>query len=155
MLCSVQPCNPCLARLFHSPVAQPREQANGSRYYQPFLKKGRNPHWSYQSQMQLQYAHNPLPLYKSPIHIYTRKLTHWGWATHICISNLIIIGSDNGLSPGQRQAIIWSSAGILLIGPLGLNFSEILIEIQTFSFKKKHLKVLSAKCRDCVSASMS
>ena len=40
---------------------------------------------------------------------------------------LIIIGSDNGLSPGRRQAIIWTNAGILLIGPLGTNFIEILI----------------------------
>ena len=46
-------------------------------------------------------------------------------------SKLTIIGSDNGLSPGRRQAIIWTNAGtcILLIGPLGTNFSEILIEI--------------------------
>ena len=53
-------------------------------------------------------------------------LTHWGWATHICISNLTIIGSDNGLSPGRRQAIIWTNAGILLIWPFGTKFSEIL-----------------------------
>ena len=33
--------------------------------------------------------------------------------------NLTIIGSDNGLSPGRRQAITWTNAGILLIGPLG------------------------------------
>ena len=26
-----------------------------------------------------------------------------------------IIGSDNGLSPDRRQAIIWTKAGILLI----------------------------------------
>ena len=52
---------------------------------------------------------------------------------HICVGNLIIIGSDNGLSPGRRQAIIWSKAGTLLIGPLGTNFSEILIDIDTFS----------------------
>ena len=56
--------------------------------------------------------------------------------THICIGNLTIIGSDNGLSPGRRQAIIWTNAGILLVGPLEIKFSEILIEIQTFSFKK-------------------
>ena len=56
-------------------------------------------------------------------------LTHWGRVTHICISKLTIIGSDNGLSPDQRQAIIWTSAGTLLIGPLGTNFSEILVEI--------------------------
>ena len=56
-------------------------------------------------------------------------LTHWGRVTHICVGNLTIIGSDNGLSPGRRQAIIWTNAGILLIGPLRANFSEILIEI--------------------------
>ena len=53
---------------------------------------------------------------------------------YICVSKLNIIGSDNGLSPGRRQAIIWTNAGILLIGPLGTNFSE--IEINIFSFKK-------------------
>ena len=42
-------------------------------------------------------------------------LTHWGRVMHICIGKLTIIGSDNGLSPGRRQAIIWTNAGILLI----------------------------------------
>ena len=45
--------------------------------------------------------------------------------THICVGNLTIIGSDNGLSPGRRQAIIWTNAGILLIGSSGTDFSEI------------------------------
>ena len=67
--------------------------------------------------------------------------------THICVSKLTIIGSDNGLSPDRRQAIIWTNAGILLIGPLGANFSEILIEILAFSFKKMDLKVSSVKRR--------
>ena len=67
--------------------------------------------------------------------------------THICVGNLIIIGPDNGLSPGRRQAIIWSNAGMLLIGPWGTNFSAILIGIQTSSFKKMHLKISSAKWR--------
>ena len=49
--------------------------------------------------------------------------------THICVSKLTIIGSDNGSSPDRRQAIIWTNAGILLIGPLGTNFSEIVMEI--------------------------
>ena len=40
---------------------------------------------------------------------------------HICIIKLTTIGSDDGLSPGQRQANIWTIAGILLIGPLGTN----------------------------------
>ena len=55
-------------------------------------------------------------------------LTHWGRVTHICVSKL-------------------TNAGILLIGPLRTNFSEILIEILTFSFKKMRLKVSSAKRR--------
>ena len=67
--------------------------------------------------------------------------------THICVGNLTIIGSDNGLSPGRRQAIIWTNTGPLLIGPLGTKFSEILIEIQTFSIKKIHLKMSSGKWR--------
>ena len=74
-------------------------------------------------------------------------LTHWGRVTHLCVSKLTIIGSDNGLSPNRRQAIIWTNAGLLLIGPLGTNFSEIFIEILIFSFKKMRLKVSSAKRR--------
>ena len=74
-------------------------------------------------------------------------LTHWGRATHVCVDKPTIIGSDNGLSPGRRQAIIWTNAAILLIGPLGTNFSEILIRIQTFSFRKMHWKISSAKWR--------
>ena len=80
------------------------------------------------------------------IHVYA-TLTHWGRVTHICVGKLIIIGSDNGLSPGRRQAIIWTNAGIWSMGPLGTNFSEILIEIHIFSFKKIHLKMSSAKWR--------
>ena len=74
-------------------------------------------------------------------------LTHWGRVTHICFGKLTIIGSDNGLSPERRQAIIWTNAGILLIRSLRTNFSEILIEIQTFSLKKIGLKMSSAKWR--------
>ena len=74
-------------------------------------------------------------------------LTHWGRVTHISIGNLTIVGSDNGLSPGRRQAIIWTNAAILLIGPLGTNFSGMLSEIHTFSFKKMQLKMSSAKRR--------
>ena len=78
---------------------------------------------------------------------YKHRLTHWGRVTHICVGNLTIIGSDNGVSPGRRQAIIWTNAGILLIGPLGTNFSGILVEIIKFSFKKMCLKGSSAKWR--------
>ena len=76
-----------------------------------------------------------------------KTLTHWGRVTRMCVGKLAIVGSDNGLSSGWRQAIIWANAGILLIGPLGTNFSEILIVIQTFSFKKMHLKMSSATWR--------
>ena len=81
-----------------------------------------------------------------------KLLTHWGRVTHICVSDLTIIDSDNGLSPGRRQAIIRTNARILLKRPLGTNFGEILIEILLFSFMKMRLKVSSAKrrpfCRD-------
>ena len=73
-------------------------------------------------------------------------LTHWGRVTHICVSDLTIIGSDNDLSPEWRQAIIGTNAEILLIWPLGTNFSEI-IAIRIFSFKKMHLKMSSGKWR--------
>ena len=74
-------------------------------------------------------------------------LTHWGRVTHICVSKLTIIGSDNGLSPGRRKAIIWTNAGILLIRTIGINFSEILSKIHTFAFKKMCLKMSSGKRR--------
>ena len=51
----------------------------------------------------------------------------WGQVTHVFVGNLTIIDSDNGLSPGRRQTIIWTNARILLIGPLGRKFNEILI----------------------------
>ena len=72
-------------------------------------------------------------------------LIHSGYMTHICVSKLGIIGSDNGLLPGWHQAIIRSNAVILLSGPVGTNFSEILREVHTFSFKKMHLKMWSGK----------
>ena len=41
-------------------------------------------------------------------------LTHWGRVSHICASELTIIGSDSGLSRDRRQAIIWTGAGIFV-----------------------------------------
>ena len=73
------------------------------------------------------------------------SLTHWDRVTLICVSKITVIGSDNGLSPGRRQAILWANAGILLIGPFGTNFSEISIKIHICSFKKMYLKMLSGK----------
>ena len=82
------------------------------------------------------------------------KVNHWDRVTHICVSRLTIISSDNCLSPVRRQAIIWTNADILVIGPLEINFSEILIEIYTFPFRKMHLKTSSGKWRPFVSALM-
>ena len=45
-------------------------------------------------------------LYRSELSNVKFNLTHWGRATHICVGDLAITGSDNGLSPDQRQAII-------------------------------------------------
>ena len=78
---------------------------------------------------------------------YVIFLTHCGRVTYICVVKLTSIGSDNGLALTRRQAIIWTNDGILLIGPLWTNFIEIFIGIQTFSFKKMHLKMSSAKWR--------
>ena len=81
-----------------------------------------------------------------------KLLTHWGRVMHICVSKLTIIGSDNGLSPDWRQAIIWTNAGILSIGLSGTNFSEIVIKINAFSFKEMYLKMSSGKWRpSCLS----
>ena len=73
------------------------------------------------------------------------SLTHWGRVMHICVSKQTIVGSDNGLLPGRRQAIIWTNAGILLTGTLETNFNEISIKIRIFSFKKMGLNMSSVK----------
>ena len=88
------------------------------------------------------------------MYLFYLLLTHWCRVTYKCVSKLTTIGSDNGLSPGRRQAIIWTNAGILFIWPLGINFSEVSIEIHLFSFTKMHLKMSSGKWRPFVSASM-
>ena len=59
-------------------------------------------------------------------------LTHWGRVMHICVDKTTIIGSDNGLSPARRQAIIWANAGIMLIQSIGTNFNEIFIQENAF-----------------------
>ena len=74
------------------------------------------------------------------------SLKHWGRVTHICVSKPTTIGSDNGLSPDWRQAIIRTNAGILLTGPLETSGSEMSIKIQTFSLKKIRLKMLPVNC---------
>ena len=81
-------------------------------------------------------------------------VSHWGRVTHICVSEIIITGPDNGLSPGRRQAIIWTNAGILLIGPLRINFNEILIGSIHFHSRKCIWKCRLRNGAYFVSASM-
>ena len=69
--------------------------------------------------------------------------------------NYAIIGSDNGLTPDRCQTIIWTNAWILLIRPLGTNFSESLSKIQNFSFMEMHLKTSPAKWQPFCSREMS
>ena len=73
---------------------------------------------------------------------------------HICISKVAIIGSNNDLLPGQHQAIILTNVWMLLISPLGTNFSEILIEIYNFLSKKFIRKCCQKIGGHFVSASM-
>ena len=70
---------------------------------------------------------------RSPRCMYeTQTVEHMLWACWVISPQCRIyasvyrvsMGSDNSLSPGRRQAIIWTNAGILLIGPLGINFSD-------------------------------
>ena len=81
------------------------------------------------------------------------KLIEVDWCIYASVKHSIL-GSDNGLLPGRHQAIIWTNSGILLIRTLGINFIEILIEINTLSFTKMHLKMSSVKWRHIISASM-
>ena len=77
----------------------------------------------------------------------TGGLTHWGRLTHICVNKLTVIDSDNSFSPGRCQAIILTNAWMLWTGPIGIYFSEILIEMYTFLLKKMHFKMSSGKWR--------
>ena len=83
----------------------------------------------------------------SPFCSVVGELTHLPYCRIYASVNWISIGSDNGLSPDRRQAIIWNNAAILLIAPLGTNSNDIRIKIQNSSFMKVHLKGSSAKRR--------
>ena len=67
-----------------------------------------------------------LPKGELLVNLCVSTLIDWGRVTRICVGNLTIIGSDNCLSPGRRHAIIWTDAGILLIGPSKTDFNEII-----------------------------
>ena len=67
--------------------------------------------------------------------IHTFVLTHWGRVTHIWVTKLTIICSDNG--------IIWTPAGISTIRSLGTNFNEIISQIHAFALTNKNFKMSS------------
>ena len=60
---------------------------------------------------------------------------------NIFVSKQTITGSDNGVSPGRPQAIIWTNAEILLSWNFRTGFSDTLSQSNTFSFKNMHLKM--------------
>ena len=68
------------------------------------------------------------PCLHTNMQAYQTVLTQWGRVMHICVGNVSIIGSDNGLSPARRQATIWTNVGILL----GTNFSDIFFQVHAF-----------------------
>ena len=70
-------------------------------------------------------------------HQSSNSLTHWGRdkmaaISHICVARPQWVKS-------------WTSADLLLIGSMGMHFSEIWIKNTYISYKKMHLKMLSAK----------
>ena len=68
--------------------------------------------------------------------MYIQYLNSLGPSDAYMRRKLSIIGSDDGLSPGRWQAMIWINAEILLIGTLGIIFSEILKEFMHFHSRK-------------------
>ena len=84
----------------------------------------------------------------------TSVLTQRGRVTHICVIKLTIIGSYNGLSPGRHQAIIWTNAGKLLIGPLGTTSMKFYSEFKLFHSRKCIWKCSLENGIHFVSASM-
>ena len=80
--------------------------------------------------------------------IYSQRAKFFIWIlTHICVSKLTFIGSENVFSPDGRQAIILTNAWILLIWSWRTKFGEILIAIYTYSLRKMHLHVSPGKWR--------
>ena len=67
------------------------------------------------------------------------------WSNPYMSVNWAIIGSDDGLSPDLRQAIIWNNADILSTGISGTNFSEIWIAIQTFFIEQNAIQNVLSK----------
>ena len=77
---------------------------------------------------------------------YLMKLTYFPQCRIFASVNCVRIGSGNGLVPVWRQAITWTNADLLSIGPLGTNFTECKLNRnkKNFSSKKIYLKMSSA-----------
>ena len=77
--------------------------------------------------------------------LHSNHITHWGQVTHIYVSRLTITGSDNGLSPGRRQAITWTNAVMLFNWTLRNKFKwihnrNLYISIQENVFEMSYRK---------------
>ena len=73
-------------------------------------------------------------------------LTHWGLVTKYGLIDLVQHRSGNGFLSIWCQAITLTNVHLSTIGPQGTNFNEIWTKVRSFSFKKIHLKMSSAKC---------
>ena len=81
-------------------------------------------------------------------------LAHWDRVTHICANRLTIIGSDNDLSSGRGQSIIWTNNWISIIRTIETNYNEIVSEIRAFSFKKIYMKMSAIWRQFCLGLSL-
>ena len=72
---------------------------------------------------------------------------YWGRMTHICVSKLTTIGSDNGLSHGRCKAIIWTKAGNIVEWGPGNEIQWTFNRNLNISFKIKQFKMASGKWR--------
>ena len=70
-----------------------------------------------------------------------------GDSTVYALVNWVSTGSGNGLSPVRRQAITWTNGGLLSVGLLGTNFSEIRIRNFIIFIHENACEV--AVCHNC------
>ena len=75
-------------------------------------------------------------MHRKGVFVSMNQLIETGWRIYAS-ENQVIIALDNGLPP---VIIIWTNAVLLSIKLLGIYFSENLIKMEIFSFKKMYLK---------------
>ena len=70
--------------------------------------------------------------------------THWGRVTHICVSKLTIIGSDNSLMSSRCQAIIWTNAGIFLMSYIFIKnaFEQVICKMMAILYRAQCVKYI-------------